>query len=112
VANFWLDDPSLGDWPRESYAAASRMIQWNPSPTLDNAAVILRAARHIPAPGSSYAEGGTRYSVVCDLIGGVADIYLDGDFTQRARLDLAPLWASGFERRPLADLTFTPSGLP
>ncbi len=112
VANFWLDDPSLGDWPRESYAAASRMIAWDASPTLDRVAQILCAARHIPAPGASYSEGGTRYSVVCDLVGGVADVYLDGDFTQRARLDLAPLWANGLARMPLAELSFAPSELP
>jgi hypothetical protein len=112
VTNFWLDDPSLGEWPGDSYVAASRMILWSASPTLDNAATILRAARHIPAPGASYADGGTRYSIVCDLVGNVADVYLDGDFTQRARLDLALLWASGLKRTPLADLTFTPSALP
>jgi len=39
-------------------------------------------------------------------------VYLDGDFTRRARLDLAALWSTGLERTLLAGLSFTPSGLP
>ncbi|MDD5647001.1 MAG: hypothetical protein PHW86_07510 [Candidatus Bipolaricaulis sp.] len=112
VTNFWLDDPSLGDWPHDRYFAATSMIAWDGSPTPNRTAQILRAVRHIPTPGDSYADGGTRYSVVCDLAGAVADVYLDGDFTQRARLDLAPLWADGLERVPLAGLSFAPSELP
>jgi hypothetical protein len=114
VTNFWLDDPSLGDgeWPCDRYSAAGSMIAWDASPTLDRVAQILRATRLFPEPGDSYADGGTRYSVVCDLVGNVADVYFDGDFTRRARLDLAPLWTNGLERMPLADLTFAPSALP
>ncbi len=112
VTNFSLTNPSLGEWPCERHTLATRMIAWDASPTLDRAAQILRAARYIPAPGASYAEGGTRYSVVCNLIGGIADVYLDGDFTRRARLDLAALWSTGLERTLLAGLSFTPSELP
>jgi hypothetical protein len=39
-------------------------------------------------------------------------VYLKGDFTRHACLDLAPLWASGAERIALADLAFAPFELP
>ncbi|MCX6094942.1 MAG: hypothetical protein NTY63_09020 [Candidatus Bipolaricaulota bacterium] len=109
VTNFWLDDPSLGNWPCERYNAAKTVIAWDASPTLDRVARILRATSVIPPPG---VIGGTQYSVVCDLIAGIVDVYVAGDFSQRARRELAPLWAAGSERIALADLVFTPHALP
>lgn len=79
------------------------MISWDASPTLD------RAARYLPTPGE---EGGTRYSMVCDLVGGIVDVYLDGDFSRRARLDGPTLWSEGHERVLLAELPFKASEVP
>ena len=109
VTNFNLVDPSLGEYPCPRYNIASRLIGYDASPTLDRVAQILRAARIQP---SSPEDGGTRYSVVCDLANGIADVYVDGDFSSRAQLALAELWAQGRERVLLTELGFVPSGLP
>jgi hypothetical protein len=108
VTNFRLDAPAMGGWPCDRYDAASSMLAWSSSPTVDRAAQIMRAVRHVPM---SAQDGGTRYSVVCDLVDGVADVYVDGDFTRRARLDLAGFWMEGHARMLLADLDFGPSDL-
>ncbi len=109
VTNFNLVRPALGSYPCERYAAATRLVSWDPSPTLDRVGQVLRAARYIPEPGET---GGPRYAVACDLVNNVADVYLDGDFAQRAHLDLAPLFAEGLDRMLLTELTFAASGLP
>ena len=111
VTNFNLTNPSLGEWPCERYALATRMITWDAGPTLERVAQIMRATRYIPERGKTTAEGGTRYTVVCDLVGGVADVYLNADFTLRSRLDLAPLWVTGHDRMLLTELSFVPSEL-
>jgi hypothetical protein len=109
VTNFNLADPSLGEYPCPRYTLVSRLLGYDATPTLDRAAQLLRATR---IESATPAGGGTRYSVVSDLVDGVADVYLDGDFSTRARLALKPLWAAGLERTALTDLTFTLSGLP
>lgn len=112
VTNFNLANRSLGEWPCERYTLASKMIALDSRPTLDRVGQILRATRYRPSAGSSEKEGGTRYSVVCDLVRGIADVYLGGNFSSRARLELADLWTQGHERTPLAELSLAPSGLP
>jgi hypothetical protein len=109
VTNFNLVHPEFGEYPCVRYASASRLVTWDPTPTLDRVGQVLRAARYIPTPGE---QGGPRYAVACDLVNGIADVYLDGDFSSRARLDLARLWVAGLERMPLVDLSFEPSLLP
>jgi len=109
VTNFWLDDPSRGGWPCPRYSTVSSMMTWDASPTVKRAAQMLEAASVVPPPGEL---GGTQYSVVCDLVAATADVYLKGDFTRRARLDLAPLWALGHERMALSELPFSTSELP
>jgi hypothetical protein len=109
VTNFRLDAPEMGEWPCDRYSAATSMLAWDASPTLERAAQVLRTVRYIPGP---YESGGTRYSIVCDLVSGIADVYIDGDFTKRARLDLTALWSGGLDRVLLADLEFGPSDLP
>jgi choloylglycine hydrolase len=109
VTNFNLVSPSLGGYPCPRYNIASRLMGYDASPSLDRVAQILRAARIQPA---SPEDGGTRYSVVCDLVNGIADVYLNGNFADRARLELAELWAQGRERVLLTELKFVPSGLP
>ncbi|MDD5265024.1 MAG: hypothetical protein PHU43_09345 [Candidatus Bipolaricaulis sp.] len=109
VTNFWLDDPSLGNWPCDRYNAAKTMIAWDASPTLRRVAQVLRAASVVPPPGEI---GGTIYSVSCDLVAGTVDVYVKADFTRCARLELAPLWANGAERIALTSLSFAPSELP
>ncbi len=109
VTNFWLDDPSLGGWPCDRYNTAKSMIAWDASPTLVRVAQILRATAVIPPPG---VVGGTQYSVLCDLVAEIADVYVKADFTRRARLELAPLWANGADRIALAALAFVPAELP
>ncbi|MEW5826246.1 MAG: hypothetical protein AB1778_05385 [Candidatus Bipolaricaulota bacterium] len=76
--------------------------------TFVNLGEALCIARCIPEPGE---DGGPRCAVACDLVGGRADIYLNGDFANRACLDLGPLWHDGLARQPLADLVFEPSGI-
>jgi hypothetical protein len=109
VTNFNLMNPSLGEYPCPRHIIASRLIGYDASPTLNRVGQILRAARIEPA---SPTDGGTRYSVVCDLVNGIADVYVDGDFTSRARLELTPLWTQGLKRMPLTELEFAPSKLP
>ena len=109
VTNFNLLHPERGDYPCERYSAASRLAAWDATATLDRAGQILRAARFIPEQGEI---GGPRYAVACDLVRGIADVYTDGDFSRRARLDLAPLWQTGLERVLLADLELATCDLP
>ena len=108
VTNFNLAAPSLGGYPDVRYSAATRMIGFDPAPTLDRAAQILRATRLQPKFPD---DPGTRYTVIGDLVRGILDVYVGADFTSRARLDLAPLWAEGRARMPLADLAFEVSNL-
>ncbi len=108
VTNFNLADPSLGEYPCPRYTVVSRLLGYDSTASLDRAAQLLRAARIEPA---SPSDGGTRYSVVADLVNGLADVYINGDFTSRARLELADLWANGQERIPLTDLAFESSHL-
>ncbi|MEN6368666.1 MAG: hypothetical protein ABFD77_03090 [Thermotogota bacterium] len=85
------------------------MITWDASPTVARVAQILRATSVVPPPD---VVGGTLYSVSCDLVAGIIDVYVKADFTRYARLELAPLWADGAERIALTNLTFAPSELP
>jgi len=108
VTNFNLAAPSRGGYPCERYSLARRMLLGDDSPTAANVGRILRAVRHLPRPGD---EGGTRYSLVCDLVNGTMDVYVFGDFSRSARLDLAGYWATGQLRMQLTELDFGPSGL-
>lgn len=108
VTNYHLLHPELGGYPCERYNAAARLVAHGLDATLDNLGKALRIARYIPEPGE---DGGPRYAVACDLVNGIADVYVGGDFSARARLDLLPLWRDGLSRRPLSDLEFSPSGL-
>jgi hypothetical protein len=109
VTNFNLANPSLGEYPDARYSLATRMLGFDHTPTLDRAAQLLRAMRMQPATPDA---PGTRYTVIGDLTNEILDVYVDADFTSRARLELAPLWAEGHTHVALSELDFVPSGLP
>lgn len=109
VTNFNLAHREYGEWPCGRYNVVTRMIGQDASPTLDRAGQMLKAARIVPTTSD---EGGTRYSVVCDLVNGIVDVYTGWDFMSRARLDASSLWANGGGRTWLSNLAYAPSGLP
>ncbi len=109
VTNFNLAHREYGEWPCWRYNAITRMIGQDATATLDRAGQMLKAARIVPMTSDG---GGTRYSVVSDLVNGIVDVYTGWDFASRARLDVAPLCANGSGRTLLSNLIYTPSGLP
>ncbi len=100
VTNFDLATPSLGGWPCDRYDFIRDLLREDPTPTLDRVGEIL-----------STVNGWTYYSVVCDLMGNVVDVYWGGDFTVRTRLDLVPLFAAGLPVTSITTLAYAPSGL-
>ncbi len=100
VTNFDLAMPSLGNWPCDRYDAITALLREDSTATVDRAGEVL-----------STVTAWTLYSVVCDLIGGTADVYFNKDFTARARLDLVPFFAGGLPVTSLSSLTYAPSNL-
>lgn len=88
VTNFHLSDPRLGEWPCWRYDLATAMLQEDATASLDRVGQMLRAA----------SQPSTRYSVVCDLVRGVARVVYNHDFSRWATLDLAQLWQQGSPR--------------
>lgn len=94
VTNFHLSNPSLGDWPCWRYDRVMALLKIDATPSLDRVGELLKAA----------SQPGTRYSVICDLVRGVARVVYDHDFSRWATLDLDQLWQQGSPRVPLKSL--------
>lgn len=109
VTNFNLVHREYGEWPCWRYNVVTRMVGQDATPTLDRVGQMLKAARIVPQLADA---GGTRYSVACDLVHGIVDIYSGWSFASRARLDIAPLCASGSPRVLLSSLSYTPIAGP
>lgn len=95
VTNFRLSDLSPEGRSCWRYDAVTEQISLNSDPSIERVAQILRVARVIPE---------TRYSLVIDLRGDVANIYRNGDYSRQYQIELPQLWEAGSAQTPFSEL--------
>jgi len=94
LTNFYLSNPSLGNHPCWRYSRVMAMLHADATPSEERVVQLLDAASH----------AGTRYSVICNLTEGTAQLSFAHNFLRLATLDILKLCTTGHERIPISEL--------
>ena len=96
VTNFYHSTPMMGGFPCWRYSRVRAMMNGNATPSVDRVAELLEASSH----------GGTRYSLICDLVRGEITVSYARDFVHMATLSVAELVSTGRSRVSVESLVY------